>query len=853
MAELLSPGVFIEEVPSQVQIVGPVSTSTMAIVGFTKKGPTDTATLVTSFDQFTQTFGSIAKESFLGLSVAAFFANGGKRAYIVRVVPADAVAASCKVQSQTTNQVIGTGDGATTAFVKTAGTTTLKVNSGASPIVAETLTLKWREVGTPVVGEALKKRDGSAALVAVTGQQHYEGRIDPAGLQASTEGLDLVVRGTVTVKYTLTVGGAKSIAIPVGSGPVATGTGAAGSATLDVRTGRLSLSLAAATLVADNGNAFTADYTPTTATKVSTDDGAGNLGGDAAAASVIDYDTGAYTLNTTTAVADGSSILASYKINAWSLAPVSKGKWGNDLKVQISGHPDHYSASTASYSKFNVSVLLKNDLGSYDTVESYEELDLADSTSDMFFPDVLNELSDYVVVTDPGGNEAPGELAGVARSMAIAGGDASTAGQTITSAATNSNVVLGNGPISPRSVSITWTNAAGLTKTVTDDGDGNLIGDVDSAYVASVTVGGVTLTGNQIDYTTGTFAFKTSAAIKGATVVVATYESKVAETTHSEVFGDTTKGYTVGEDGTFDSTNFSRSQFTDSTLLSSSYKGLYALDRIDDILQVIVPDFAGDATVTGDLLDYAASRATQPCGGDRFIILTVPKGSSAQKAVDWFRYTLGRYSDFAAIYWPWVKVSDPNANNRPLVMPPLGHLAGIYARTDSTKNVGKSPGGTVDGALTFLTGLEMNPTLGERDLVYPNRINPLISSPQTGLAVWGVRTISNNPDWKYINARRLFMFLEKSIYNSTFWVVFENNSAGLWTRVKTQVSGFMQNLYNNNYFAGNTPAQAYLVTVDSTNNSDATVNAGQLIVDVAAAPNKPAEFVRVRFTQKTLN
>ena len=251
-------------------------------------------------------------------------------------------------------------------------------------------------------------------------------------------------------------------------------------------------------------------------------------------------------------------------------------------------------------------------------------------------------------------------------------------------------------------------------------------------------------------------------------------------------------------------------------------------------------------------MDYAAYRATLASGGDRFIILTVPRASSAQYAVDWFKNQLMRFSDFAAIYWPWVKVADPFGNNRLMAFPPLGHVAGIYARTDATRNVGKSPAGTVDGALAFVKGLEMKPSEGEIGLVYSNKINALKSSTQTGTCVWGARTISSQSAWKYINARRLFMFLEKSVYNSTFWAVFENNGPALWSKLSVQLKGFMNNLFNQNYLAGDTPAQAYSVVVDSTNNSSGSIAAGQVIVDIQAAPNKPGEFIRMRFAQKTL-
>jgi phage tail sheath protein FI len=273
---------------------------------------------------------------------------------------------------------------------------------------------------------------------------------------------------------------------------------------------------------------------------------------------------------------------------------------------------------------------------------------------------------------------------------------------------------------------------------------------------------------------------------------------------------------------------------------------------VEELMQVAIPDFVGDVTISQDIIDYCDARAVQPSGGDRFAILQPPVGSNAQEAVDWFRYDLLRYSRFAAMYWPHIKVADPLSDNRPLTMPCLGHIAGIYARTDAAKNVGKAPGGTVDGALRFLTGLELDPSQGERDLVYQNKINPLINSPQTGLAVWGVRTISSESEWRYINVRRLFMFLEKSVYNATHWIVFENNGPALWARIKAQLNGFLLSLFNDGYFAGTAPSEAFFVIVDDSNNDANTIAAGQVIIDIGVAANTPAEFVRFRFQQVTL-
>lgn len=850
MAEILSPGVFIEEVPSAAQVIQGVSTSNMGIVGYAQRGPTDKAVLVTSFEQFTRTFGDLVKESFMPLSMAAFFANGGRRAFVVRVAPADALKANCQIQSKTIDQTIETGDGVLALFTKTATTSLFKDNSGASPIVRGSVSVRWRSAGTPVgVDTLLKARNGTSDALFVATTANYEARIAPASLPTFDSGLDSVVRGTVTITLAVAAapGGVVTVPIPVGTSSTVTATvttspGNSTTVTFDHKTGFCSIQTSGTHVpqVADVGAGLgpKAQWTPASATKTATDS-AGTWTGDASG--TLTYTDGAYSLNTGANIPHNlSPVLATYKINAWDINPISVGAWANDLKVQVSGSPDYFNVATATYSRFNLNVLMLNTAtGNYEVKENYEELDFTTPTSAQFFADVVNELSDLIVVTEPAGNEAPGELAGVARSKVIAGGDQSAPGTTI-------SATLTHGPVAARTISISYKDSTGTTRTVTDNGTGTLIGDVDGTGT------------NTIVYASGALNVKLGYVIQGGTLVTVTYRSAAEETSHIESFGDTAKLYVegaktyylAGTEGTFDSTNWGINQFT-ATTLQSSYKGVYALSKVDELMQVCVPDFAGDVTVTGQLLDYADQRETLPHGGDRFIVLTVPKGSDPQEAVDWFRYDLGRSSKWAALYWPWVKVADPLANNRPLTMPPLAHIAGVYARTDNTRNVGKSPGGTVDGALRYLLGLEYDSTQAERDFVYPNKINPLVSGTQTGLAVWGVRTISPTSEWRYINARRLFMFLEKSVFESTHWIVFENNGPGLWTRIKAQVEGFLKSLFNENYFAGNSPAQAFFVVCDESNNPPESINNGQVIIDVGVAPNKPAEFVRFRFQQKT--
>lgn len=828
MAELLSPGVFIEEIPSSAQVIAPVSTSNMGTVGLTQRGPVNDATLVSSFDEYTRVFGDLIRDSRVGLSVAAFFANGGRRAFVVRIVRSDATSADCKIRSKTTDQQIETGDGATAIFTKTASTSLFKDNAGASPLVPSSISVRWRVIGTPVVLQDMRNRANGADVPIVNGTLNYEARINPGSLVTFDEALDSVVRGTVSIVWNPLGAGDITQVIGSGTGSVVTATSGQGSVfTFDHRSGFLSVKFAGTDSPGVGATLdLRASFTPTSVTRTATDNGAGIWTGNVGAPGTISYTDGSYTLNLTGFVPHNlGRVLATYRINAWDLNPISAGAWGNDVRVEVSGSANYFTAATATYTRFDVQVLLRNSsTGVFEIVESYEELDFSTTTSATFFPDVVNDLSDLITVTEPGGNEASGELNGVARVHVIGGGEETTPNRTF------SAITLAQVPLAKRSIVITWTEPTGTARTATDDGNGNITGNVGTGT-------------NTINYTTGALSFVTVGNIQGGTLVTVTYRSAVAETTHTETFGDTVQGYTQGSDGVAPVT---RTQISDPALNVGDGSGMYALNQVDELMQLIIPDFPDDTVIVGDQIDYAENRK------DRFVILTVGQGSSAQDAVDYFRFTLNRQSQFAAMYWPWVKIADPLSDNRSVPFPPLGHIAGIYARTDTTRNVGKSPGGTVDGQLRFLTGLEKETTQGERDLVYPNKINPLISSPQTGLAVWGVRTISLQSEWRYINARRLFMFVEKSTFNATHWIIFENNGPGLWTRIKLQLDSFLNNLFADGFFAGTKPDEGFFVICDETNNPQFSIDAGIVNIDIGIAPNKPAEFARFRFQQKTL-
>jgi phage tail sheath protein FI len=263
-----------------------------------------------------------------------------------------------------------------------------------------------------------------------------------------------------------------------------------------------------------------------------------------------------------------------------------------------------------------------------------------------------------------------------------------------------------------------------------------------------------------------------------------------------------------------------------------------------------VPDLM--AAYQRGLIDLEAVQAVQlamiahcELMGDRVAILDAPPGLSAQQVKEWCVDKAGYDSKYATLYWPWVKVFDPQ-RGQAVFMPPCGHMAGIWARTDDTRGVHKAPANeVVRGAIS----LELQLTRAEHDQLNPVGINCIRSFPGRGIRVWGARTISSDPEWRYLNVRRLFNFVEESILEGTQWVVFEPNDYRLWDSVTRTVRAFLRRVWRDGALFGTTPDEAFFVKCDAENNTQDTIDAGQLIVDVGIAPVKPAEFVVFRIAQ----
>ena len=228
-----------------------------------------------------------------------------------------------------------------------------------------------------------------------------------------------------------------------------------------------------------------------------------------------------------------------------------------------------------------------------------------------------------------------------------------------------------------------------------------------------------------------------------------------------------------------------------------------------------------------------------------FAILDVPMELKKTNDVANFRDMYD--STYAAMYHPWLEMYDAGAK-RSAYFPPSGAMAGIYARTDIERGVHKAPANEV---VRGCTGLSCAYNEGEQDILNPIGVNLIRAFTGRGIRVWGARTISSNGLWKYLNVRRLFIYVEESIKANTNWVVFEPNSTTLWNRVTRTIETFLATCWRDGALAGSTPSEAFFVECGPTTMTQDDIDNGRLICQIGIAPVKPAEFVIFRITQKT--
>lgn len=229
---------------------------------------------------------------------------------------------------------------------------------------------------------------------------------------------------------------------------------------------------------------------------------------------------------------------------------------------------------------------------------------------------------------------------------------------------------------------------------------------------------------------------------------------------------------------------------------------------------------------------------------NRVAVLDMPK--DLYKTNDLIEYRNMIDSTYAAMYHPWIQIFD-RASGKPDFVPPSGAVLGVYSRTDINRGVHKAPANET----IFCTGLKTNYTKAEQDILNPEGVNLIRSFPGQGIRIWGAKTASSNSAFKYINVRRLFIYVEESIKANTNWVVFEPNDATLWQRVSMTISSFLDSMWRNGMLAGSSASEAYFVEIGPSTMSRDDIMNGRLICNIGIAPSRPAEFVIFRVTQHT--
>jgi len=278
--------------------------------------------------------------------------------------------------------------------------------------------------------------------------------------------------------------------------------------------------------------------------------------------------------------------------------------------------------------------------------------------------------------------------------------------------------------------------------------------------------------------------------------------------------------------------------------------GLGGFQAVDEVTMICIPDLM--MAYQKELIDLEGVQAIQKavidhCEGahDRMAILDSPPDQDPQQIADWRTGPANYDSAFATLYYPWIQVFDPTTGQN-IAVPPSGHIAGIWSRTDASRGVHKAPANeVVRGAL----GLGRQVTRGEQDGLNPEGINVIRAFPGRGIRVWGARTLTSDEAWRYLNVRRLFNFIEESILNGTQWVVFEPNDQDLWERIRRTITAFLLRLWRDGMLAGAKPDEAFYVKCDEETNPEDQIEAGQVTVEIGIAPSRPAEFVVIRIGQ----
>ncbi len=807
--------------------------------GRTPKGPVEDPanSRVSSWDEFVAKFGDLDALYTLPHQVYCFFAEGGRQAIINRVVSSDAVAASASFSAGGLESLTPTPTGARGLVgVSDHSASGLRAFSiTVDPTTAPVLIRYWAIGAANTVAQGSKTMSGSGETIAYTaGSDGYN-----TGATASQKRLE---PGSVKVERN----GGATVYYDKGDGTfIAAGDLASGTVNYD--TGAISLVFTTGTsghtiklkyrrivdrveklIIVTEDDQFAGDFdsggTNTfnrTTGVLSFTTSASTFIPDGTAQTGYTLVSDGYNWNGTSETGEGITKVETDGAGAYfTFTALHKGAWANDVRVSVQGDPDYFTESTQSYTRYVVQIEEQNSDGDWTVINGpFRKISLSDAADPNYILTILNDPTLLgrvvsVAAVTPG---RPQLLDGALVSDETLG---TGAGSPITVSTTLKAATVGRGTLT-----ITYNDGT-RDHTITDDGLGGLVGSDPSGNDSLLATAAAT-----IDYDTGAISFTTGQNVASSTPLAASYYTQpLAQSVNIELAS--------GSEGSA----MTRAMISASALQATK-QGMYALSKITDNMMFSLPDFAGDEDVGNDMLTYAGGKT------NLFAILAPPEGYTPSQTRGYRANVLAANEKTGALFYPWIVIKDPLTNSQNTISPE-GHVAGIMSRMDTIFGVGRAPAG-VDADIRFALGLERKLDL-DIDVSTLNDLGVccLMDSPETGRSIWGARTLqrARNDFGAYINQVRV-QNTAASLAQSVLWrKTFASQSPGLWASCKRSIDGqIKERLFDGGNLKGATPAEAWLVVCDGTIND---VDSDTIYADVYLAVSRPAEFIKVRISNK---
>lgn len=274
-------------------------------------------------------------------------------------------------------------------------------------------------------------------------------------------------------------------------------------------------------------------------------------------------------------------------------------------------------------------------------------------------------------------------------------------------------------------------------------------------------------------------------------------------------------------------------------------RGLLSLQQVHGVMEMMITNCETAAPGPAYRMAVIDPPPVKPRKSD---LPVLPEQQKPQDVEAWRMDSFGRFTQFGALYYPWIQVPNPKAAGESITIPPCGHMMGLWCRTDESRGIHKAPANEIPRGVI---GLAYDTNFREQEFLNPKGINCTRKFRNRGTLVWGARTMAqlDDTDWRYVSVRRLMSYIAKSIEEGTQWAVFEPNDEDLWARVTRTVKNFLERIWRQGALFGSTPEEAFYVKCDAELNTPETMKLGQLFVEIGVCPVRPAEFVIFRISQ----